>query len=87
MFNPLIYISLISFSLTFSVALISNHNSYPSARRVSPLNDADNFNADALRSLGSSGHPDGDSFLRLFHPAFPLQVLNPLRYLHFPLLY
>ena len=36
------------------------------------------LNADALRSIASVGHADGDKFLRIFHPAFPLAVLNPI---------
>lgn len=36
-----------------------------------------NLNLDALRCIASS-HKDGDHFLRLFHPAFPTRILEPL---------
>jgi len=41
--------------------------------------DISAFNADALRSIAEEGgHADGESFLRLFHPAFPMKILEPL---------
>lgn len=37
------------------------------------------INADELRRIANEGgHADGENFLRLFHPAFPMKVLEPL---------
>jgi hypothetical protein len=41
------------------------------------LSMSSDMNLDALRSIASS-HKDGDNFLRLFHPAFPTRILEPL---------
>ena len=41
--------------------------------------DTSAFDVDELRRVASEGrHADGENFLRLFHPAFPMKVLEPV---------
>ena len=41
--------------------------------------DTSAFDVDELRRVASEGgHADGENFLRLFHPAFPMKILEPL---------